>query len=130
MSVLRPWLTTAQVAEHCGVDRTGVYYRLLQKLDVRRIGIRGGAAPWGRLIRVERGSVLRLCGEPAVPQEGLPRWVTLTQAAKYYQVSPHLIRQLIAHEQLDARRIGSGRTIRIDRDSLLQLGRISIWKAP
>lgn len=129
MSALPAWLTTTQVAEYCGVDRTEAYHQLLQKLEVRRIGIRGGAAPWGRLIRVERGSVLQLCGKPTVPAEVLPRWVTLKQAAKHYQVSPHLIRQLIAHEQLDARRIVSSRTIRVDRDSLLQLGRIHIWKA-
>ncbi|BBX43929.1 helix-turn-helix domain-containing protein [Mycobacterium simiae] len=71
-----------------------------------------------------------MCGEPAVPPEALPRWVTLKQAAAYYQVSPHLVRQLIAQEQLDARRIGSGRTIRIDRESLRQLGRIRLWRAP
>lgn len=129
MSALPPWLTTAQVAEYCGVDCTEVYNQLLQKLNVRRIGVSGGAAPWGRLIRVERGSVLGLCGKPALPAELLPRWLTLKQAANYYQVSPHLIRQMIAHEQLDARRIGSSRTIRVDRDSLLQLGRIHIWKA-
>jgi len=130
VTVLPPWLTTAQVAEHCGVDRTEAYSRLLQKLEVRRIGVRGGAAPCGRLIRVERGSVVRMCGEPDVGDAVLPRWVKLKQAANYYQVSPHLIRQLIAHEQLDARRIGSGRAIRIDRDSLLQLGRIRIWTTP
>ncbi|PLV48008.1 hypothetical protein X011_17700 [Mycobacterium tuberculosis variant microti OV254] len=56
--------------------------------------------------------------------------MTLKQAAAYYQVSPHLVRQLIAQEQLDARRIGSGRTIRIDRESLRQLGRIRLWRAP
>ncbi len=33
------------------------------------------------------------------------------------------IRRIIAHEQLDARRIGSSRSIRIERESLLQLGR-------
>jgi hypothetical protein len=71
-----------------------------------------------------------MCGEPAVPAKALPRWVTLKQAATYYQVSSYLIRQLIAHEQLDARRIGSGRAIRIDRESLLQLGRIRMWRAP
>ena len=120
------WLTTAQVADHCGVERSEVYYNLLPELEVRRIGVRGGAAPCGRLIRVERGSVLRMCGEPAVPDEVLPRWATIKQAACYYQVSAHLIRLLIAHEQLDARRIGSGKMIRIDRDSLLRLGRIRI----
>ena len=93
MSTLPPWLTTAQVAQHCGVDRAEVYYRLLQKLEVRRIGVRGGSAPWGRLVRVERGSLQRICGEPVAPAEELPRWVTLTQAATYYQVSAHLIRQ-------------------------------------
>jgi hypothetical protein len=128
VTALPPWLTTAQVAEYCGVDRTEVYYRLLQKLEVRRIGVRGGSAPWGRLIRVERGSVLQMRGEPVVAAEILPRWLTMAQAASYYQVSGHLIRLLIAHEQLDARRIGSGKTIRIDRDSLLQLGRIRIWR--
>jgi hypothetical protein len=128
VSTLPPWLTIPQVAEHCGVDRAEVYYWLLQKLDVRRIGTRGGAAPWGRLIRVERGSVLRMCGELPVAAEVLPRWVTLSQAATYYQVSPHLVRRMIAHEQLDAVRIGSSRTIRVDRDSLMQLGRISIWR--
>lgn len=71
-----------------------------------------------------------MCGEPDVGDAVLPRWVKLTQAANYYQVSPHLIRQLIAHEQLDARRIGSGRAIRVNRDSLLQLGRIRIWTTP
>jgi hypothetical protein len=47
-------MTIAQVAEHCGVDRTEVYYKMLPDLEVRRIGVRGGVAPWGRLIRVER----------------------------------------------------------------------------
>jgi hypothetical protein len=36
---------------------------------------------------------------------------------------------MIAYEQLDARRIGSTRAIRIDRESLLQLGRLRIWAA-
>jgi hypothetical protein len=100
---------------------------MLPELEVRRIGVRGGVAPWGRLIRVERESVLRMCGEPIPRAEMLPRWVTLTQAGDYYQVSPNLIRRMIAHEQLDARRIGSTKAIRIDRDSLMQLGRFKIW---
>jgi hypothetical protein len=33
----------------------------------------------------------------------------------------------IAHEQLAARRIGRSRNIRIERDSLLQLGRFKTW---
>jgi len=127
VSTLPPWLTTAQVAQYCGVDRTEVYHKMLPGLEVRRIGVRGGVAPWGRLIRVERGSVLRMCGEPIAPREMLPRWVTLKQAGDYYQLSPHLIRRMIAHEQLDARRVGSSKAIRIDRDSLLQLGRYKIW---
>jgi hypothetical protein len=44
----------------------------------------------------------------------------MKQAADYYQVSPHLIRILIATEQLDARRIGDTKTIRVDRESLLR----------
>ncbi|MCX2934719.1 helix-turn-helix domain-containing protein [Mycobacterium sp. CVI_P3] len=128
MTALAPWLTTAQVAELCGVDRAEAYHRLLPQLDFRRIGVRGGAAPWGRLIRVERGSVLRLCGHADIPAATLPRWVTLPQAADYYQVSPHLIRRMIAYEQLDARRIGTSGAIRIDRDSLLELGRVRVWQ--
>ena len=77
----------------------------------------------GRLIRIERGSLLRLRREPETLSEQLPRWVTIRQAADHYRVSPHLIRALIAHEELDARRIGNGKQIRIDRESLLQLGR-------
>ena len=46
----------------------------------------------------------------------------ISQAAAHYQVSAHLIRLLIAHEQLDARRIGSGRAIRIDRVPCLGWG--------
>jgi len=33
----------------------------------------------GRLIRVERGSLLRLRGEEGAPQAELPRWVTMQQ---------------------------------------------------
>jgi hypothetical protein len=121
VTALAPWLTTAQVAQLCGVDRAEAYHRLLPQLDIRHIGVRGGAAPWGRLIRVERGSVLQLCGQADVPADELPRWVTLTQSADHYQVSPHLIRRVIAYEQLDTRRIGTSRAIRIDRDRSLRL---------
>jgi hypothetical protein len=124
---LPPWLTIAQTAQYCGVDRAEVYGKMLRDLEIRRIGVRGGVMPLGRLIRIERGSLLRLRGEPDVPPQELPRWVTLKQAGDYYQVSPHLIRRIIAHEQLDARRIGSSRNIRIDRESLLQLGRYRSW---
>jgi hypothetical protein len=124
---LSPWLTVTQVAQYCGVDRAEVYYKMLPNLEIRRIGVRGGMMPLGRLIRVERGSLLRLCGGSESPPSELPRWVTMNQAADYYQVNPRLIRALIAHEQLDARRIGSSKTIRIDRDSLLHLGRYPAW---
>jgi hypothetical protein len=100
---------------------------MLGDLEVRRIGVRGGVMPLGRLIRIERGSLLRLRGEPEVSPQELPRWATLKQAGDYYQVSPNLIRRIIAHEQLDARRIGRSRSIRIDRESLLQLGRYRTW---
>jgi len=116
-------LTVGQTAEYCGVDRAEVYYKMLRDLEVRRIGVRRGVMPFGRLIRVERGSLLRLQGVPDPPPEELPRWVALKKAADYYQVSPNLIRRIIAREQLDARRIGTSRSIRIDRESLLQLGR-------
>jgi hypothetical protein len=53
--------------------------------------------------------------------------VRIKQAAEYYQVSLTLIRALIAHEQLEARRIGSSRAIRIDPESLLQLGQFKSW---
>ncbi|MGO8965733.1 hypothetical protein [Mycobacterium sp.] len=42
-------------------------------------------------------------------------------------MSPNLIRRIIAHEQLDARRIGRSRNIRIERESLLRLGRFKPW---
>ncbi|SPM35789.1 hypothetical protein MRAB57_3619, partial [Mycobacterium rhizamassiliense] len=119
-------VTITQVAEHCGIDRTEVY-KILPNLDIRRVGVRGGVTPLGRLIRIERGSLLRLRGEPEPAPPELPRWVTMQQAAEYYQVSPTLIRRIIAHEQLDARRIGTSRNIRIDRESLLQLGRFKTW---
>jgi hypothetical protein len=63
-----------------------------------------------------------------MPLAELPRWVTMKQAAEYYQISPHLVRALIAHEQLDARRIGGTRAIRIARESLRQLGRYNVWR--
>jgi Helix-turn-helix domain len=121
------WLTVTQAAEYCGVDRAEMYYKMLRDLEVRRIGVRGGAMPFGRSIRVDRGSLLRLCGEPDPPSQQLPRWVTIKQAAEHYQVSPKLIRRLIAHEQLDARRIGGTKNLRIDRESLLQLGAFRSW---
>jgi hypothetical protein len=55
------------------------------------------------------------------------RWVRIKRASEYYQVSRNLIRALIAHEQLEAGRTGSSRAIRIDRESLLQLGQFKSW---
>ncbi|WP_308204219.1 helix-turn-helix domain-containing protein [Mycobacterium fragae] len=86
------------------MDRAEMYYKMLRNLVVRRIGVGGGVMPYGRLIRIERGSLLRLRGEPDPPSQALPRWVRLKQAAEHYQVSPRLIRRLIANGQLDARR--------------------------
>jgi hypothetical protein len=40
-------LTIGQTAEYCGVDRTEVY-KMLQDLEVRRVGVRGGVTPFGR----------------------------------------------------------------------------------
>ncbi len=120
------WLTVTQAAEYFGVDRAEVYYGMLRDLEVRRIGVRGGAMPFGRLIRFDRGSLLRLRGEPDPPSQELPRWVTINQAAEHYQVSPKLIRRLIAHEQLDARRIGGTKTLRIDREALFATRQIQV----
>jgi excisionase family DNA binding protein len=123
VSELPPWVSVTQAADYCGVDRTEMYTKLLRTLEIRRIGVRGVYAT-GRLIRIGRGSLHRLRGEPQMPSAELPRWVTIAQAARHYQVSRNLIRLLIAHEQLDAHRLGNGRHIRIDRESLEQLGRI------
>lgn len=126
-AALPPWLTITQVADYCAVDRAEVYSRMVPELEFRRIGVRGGVMPLGRLIRIERNSLLRLRGEPEVVPVELPRWVTMKQAAAYYQVHPNLIRRLIACQQLDARRIGNSKAIRVDRESLLQLGRYPAW---
>ena len=37
----------------------------------------------------------------------LPRWVTIKQAAEYYQLDPKTIRRMIAHGKLKARRVRS-----------------------
>lgn len=123
MTELPAWLTVTQAAEYCGMDRAEMYHKVLRNLEARRIGTRGGAMPFGRLIRVERGSILRLRGEPDVSPQPLPRWVTISQASAHYQISTHLTRMLIAQDQLDARYIGKSNRIRIDRESLLPLGR-------
>jgi hypothetical protein len=70
-------LTIGEAAEYLGVDRAEVYYKMLRDLEVRRIGVRGGVMPFGRLIRIERGSLLRLRGESDAPTQQLPRWVTM-----------------------------------------------------
>jgi hypothetical protein len=53
-------LIIGQTADYCGVDRAEVYYKMLRDLEIRRIGVGGGVMPHGRLIRIERGSLLRL----------------------------------------------------------------------
>jgi len=122
------WLTIAQAAEICGLDYQEIYHRRLAELDFRRIGTRFGVMPYGRLIRIELSSLQQMMGVPVTPKGELPRWITIKQAAAYYQISTHLVRTLIAHEQLEARRIGDSRTLRIDRDSLLQLGNWRRWE--
>lgn len=122
------WLTIAQAANFSGVEYQEIYHRMLHQLEIRRIGTRLGAAPFGRIIRIELASLQRLMGQPVMPIEELPRWVTMKQAAAHYQISPRLVRTLIAHEQLEARRIGDSRTLRIDRDSLRQLGKWRRWQ--
>ncbi|GJF18540.1 hypothetical protein NGTWS1803_37880 [Mycolicibacterium cyprinidarum] len=122
------WLTIAQAAEVSGLGYQEIYHRMLPQLEIRRIGTRLGAAPFGRIIRIERASLQRLMGQPVTPTAELPRWVTMKQAAAHYQISARLIRTLIAHEQLEARRIGDSRTLRVDRESLLQLGKWRRWE--
>jgi excisionase family DNA binding protein len=65
-------------------------------------------------------------GAVKVSDQELPRWVTIKQAAEYYQLDPKTIRRMIAHGKLKARRVGE-RSIRVDRESLLELGRVKYW---
>jgi hypothetical protein len=71
VSELPPWVSVTQAADYCGVDRTEMYTKLLHTLEIRRIGVRG-AYPTGRLIRIERGSLHRLRGEPQMPSPDSP----------------------------------------------------------
>jgi hypothetical protein len=64
---LPAWLSVQQAAAYCGVDHGEMYHKMLRNLEIRRIGVRGGASPLGRLIRVERGSLLMLRGGADVP---------------------------------------------------------------
>jgi excisionase family DNA binding protein len=65
-------------------------------------------------------------GAVKVSDQELPRWVTIKQAADYYQLDPKTIRRIIAHGKLKARCVGE-RSIRVDRESLLELGRVKYW---
>jgi excisionase family DNA binding protein len=58
-------------------------------------------------------------GAVKVSDQELPRWVTIKQAAEYYQLDPKTIRRMIARGKLKARRIGE-KSIRVDRESLLE----------
>jgi len=107
-----------QTAEYCGVDSHRGVYKMLRDLEIRRIGVRGGVMPLGRLIRIEGD---RCCGCGAnqrCHRRKLPRWVTLKQAGDYYQVSPNLIAgSSLTNGSMLAHR--SSASIRIDRESLL-----------
>jgi site-specific recombinase XerD len=50
-----PATVLREVWDYIRFDRAEMYYKMLSNLEVRRIGMRGGAIPFGRLIRVERG---------------------------------------------------------------------------
>jgi excisionase family DNA binding protein len=65
-------------------------------------------------------------GTVKVSDQELPRWVTIKQAAEYYQLDPKTIRRMITQDKLKARRVGE-RSIRVDRESLLGLGRVKYW---
>jgi hypothetical protein len=106
------WLSVQQAAAYCGVEYREMYERMLRNLETRRICVRGGASPFGRLIRVERDSLLRLRGEaPDVPSAELP-------------AHPRTHCPRTARRTPDRRH----KAIRIDRESLLQLGRYSVWR--
>ena len=45
-------------------------------------------------------------GTVKVSDQELPRWVTIKQAAEYYQLDPKTIRRMIAQGKLKARRVG------------------------
>lgn len=51
----------------------------------------------------------------------LPRRPSISQSAKYANLSEKTIRRMIADGRLKAYRIGGKATIRVDRDSLLAL---------
>ena len=59
-------------------------------------------------------------GAVKVSDHELPRWVTIKQAAEFYQLDPKTIRRMIAHGKLRARRVGE-RSIRVDRESVRRL---------
>jgi excisionase family DNA binding protein len=76
-------------------------------------------------IRVDRDSLswslgLFEHGEIDLSDEPLPRWTTVRQAAEYYQIRTATVRHLIAAGQLKAKQIG--KSLRIERESLLHLG--------
>jgi excisionase family DNA binding protein len=49
------------------------------------------------------------------------RWLTISETAEQYNVSPYVIRRCIADGSLRARRVGP-RLIRVDASSLADLG--------
>ena len=55
-------------------------------------------------------------------QADLPAWVSIKATATYLSMSEKSVRRLIATGKLKAHRIGP-RLIRVDRESLLALGR-------
>ena len=125
------WLTSSQAAAELGVSVPEMFSALSGgrlRVRVRKMG----GNPYitsCRILRFDRGS-LNWSGldlEPLTDEEydamanELPRWVTIKQAAEYYQISGHTVRKMIAIGDLKAKRIGP-KTIRIDRDSLMELG--------
>lgn len=129
--VVTRWLTSSQAAAELGVSVAEMFSALSAgrlRVRVRRMG--GDSCITScRILRFDRDSLnwsgLNL--PPLTDEEydamaaELPRWVTIRQAAEYYQISGHTVRKMIANGDLKAERIGP-RSIRIDRDSLLELG--------
>lgn len=125
------WLTSSQAAAELAVSVPEMFnamYGGRLRVRVRKMGGDSRVTSC-RILRFDRDSLnwSGLDPEPLTDEEydamanELPRWVTIKQAAEYYQISGHTVRKMIAIGELRAKRIGP-KTIPIDRDSLLELG--------
>ncbi|MGO4445079.1 helix-turn-helix domain-containing protein [Mycobacterium sp. 2YAF39] len=129
--IMTRWLTSSQAAAELGVSVPEMFsamYGGRLRVRVRRMGGDSYITSC-RILRFDRDS-LNWSGldlEPLTDEEysamdeKLPSWVTIKQAAEYYQISERTVRKMISIGDLKAKRIGP-KTIRIERDSLVELG--------